>query len=109
MVESKDSLRQEYESRLNKIRLVRNEDGRQTVILIPVCYCKATTHVRKPVKSEADIERMMLNTLECAECPLREVCHSLESIDLLDQNLMFQRENNMLLKDLRGMLKNGVK
>lgn len=88
-MENKDDFNDAYDSRLRTIKLVDKKDGQ--IINIPVCYAKAETHTRKPVPRN-QLEEKMLNTIECAGCPVFTSCMELTKVDLLDQQLMFLRD-----------------
>lgn len=99
MTESKREMNREYESKLKLFKVLDRTNGE--IISLPVCYAKAITHTRKPVRTEDEIEPMLRNTIECSSCPFAISCFWLTVIDLLDQQLMFLR----MLGDRNGFAK----
>jgi hypothetical protein len=104
MAKEKIDFNKEYESRLKTITVkVKTSSGEIEDVNVPVCYAKATTHIRKPLTDLKELENMMHKTIECSDCPLFESCMELTKVDL-------EFSQVIILRDIKDSLrsKNGV-
>lgn len=100
MAKKSNDFDEEYGSRLKTIKII--DKTNKEIVNLPVCYAKATTHIRKPIPitNSKDIEDMMYKTIECSTCPVFVSCIELTKVDLMFSQVL-------ILRDILNKMKNG--